>query len=151
MWRKTALEMLPELESIISSADNPFRLWIDLMFALEEAYESSPQKENIISNAYRFARWCRDYPSSLGDDLHQAVYINFFQGLPRHPLMRADIARRMSPAEMEDLLGEFLFAFYGTKEQDSLLRDLFGARGPEVLRQFERKLRRARESTRRKS
>jgi hypothetical protein len=143
--------MLPEFEPLISEAENPFVLWIELMLALKEAYESAPPNEALISNVYRYARWCREYSSPLGDDLHQAVYINFFQGLSRHAPMRVDIPRRMSATEMESLAGEFLFHFWGSDEQDRVMRDIFGPRGRELRKRFEKKLRRAREGIARKS
>ena len=62
LWRRTATEMAPGLQKVITQARNLMDLWIRLHSELERAYENDPLNEDVIAGVYRYAVTFADSP-----------------------------------------------------------------------------------------
>jgi len=69
-------------------------LWIDLQFQLEDTYSFEPRDETLISAIYDYAHWC--LRESKNADVFTAVVYAFFEHLPQHKAIRADLPNRLS-------------------------------------------------------
>ena len=105
LWRRLAIEKLPEFHTPIAQADNAYGVWIDLRFALNRIYEREPVDEALIARIYEYARWC--WQQSRNDDLATAVIVCFYEHLPTDPPIRKDVARWLSAEDFEALRPAF--------------------------------------------
>jgi hypothetical protein len=105
MWRRLALEQMPSLHQIISEADGPMMMWIELRLALYLAYDQQPRDEMVISQVYGYARWC--FFGSGNPALVTAVAYAFYEHLPQERETRRDLPKRLSIDEFEQLRGVF--------------------------------------------
>jgi hypothetical protein len=120
-WRHQALEQLPECRHIIESADNPMALWIELLYACEEAYQK--QSDDLVRRFYDFARWCWKSPSA---DVRTAVACAFYEHLPTKPVMRRDMPRRFGRAAFAELRDVFRYHL-SKDEADAFEREFLEA------------------------
>src|SRR5689334_20190048 len=105
-WRQQALLVMPDLRGTIESADNVMALWIELHVAFERAYESAPPDEELIRRIYGYALWSLEQRNA---DVVTAASVAFFEHLPTHPAVRADLHRWIEPARFRDLEGAFRY------------------------------------------
>lgn len=108
VWRRTAIEMLPELKPAIDSAPNSMALWIELYEVLEAAYRRDPPDESLVRRIYEYAGWTweRRHP-----DLGQAVTCAFYEHLADNEAISRDLPRWMTAArfgELEDVFRGWL-------------------------------------------
>ena len=102
-WRRQALLVLPELKHAIEQAESPGALWIQLLTAFLTAYDHEPPDEGLIRRVYGYALWAvKEAPSHR---VHEPAAIGFFEALPRHPKVRDDMHRWLSPSEFRQLAG----------------------------------------------
>jgi len=104
VWRREALEQLPECRRVIEAADNPMALWIELRGACDDAY--AKQDEDLIRRFYAFARTCWQSPSA---DVRTAVACAFYEHLPTTPVLRRDMPRRFGRAAFNELRQVFCY------------------------------------------
>lgn len=121
LWRRLAIEKLPELHKQIAQADNAYGVWIALRDELNCIYEREPVDAALIARIYEYASWC--WLKSGNEDLATAVLVCFYEHLPTDPPIRKDVARwlsvedfealhptfgyHLSEAEVEEFAGEF--------------------------------------------
>ena len=103
LWRRKALEQLPECKQLIDSASNPMALWIDLQFACEKA--TSEGKEDLVGRFYSYAHSCWKSPSA---DVRTAVACAFYEHLPTSPVLKRDMPRRFGRTVFLELREIFL-------------------------------------------
>jgi hypothetical protein len=103
-WRRTALEMLPEFTQLISDADSPMALWIELLLEFQDAFEE--QNASRVGKIVEYAKWC--WRARDGDTVN-AVACGFLEHLPEHEGMRARIPFWFSRAEFEELRQVFSY------------------------------------------
>lgn len=107
LWRRRASEMLPESQTLIAEADNPYDLWSELRSGLNTLYQREPLDDRQISRIYGYAKWCLWQPRN--DDLRTAVVVCFYEHLPTDWLIRADVARWLSADEFAGLRAVFSY------------------------------------------
>jgi len=108
-WRRLALAELPALRQEIEAAPNVMALWIELESSLTRAYGLPEPDEDTISGIYRYAFWTlQASPDPLA---RTAVIVAFFEHLPTHDAVRADLHRWIDPRlfhELQPAFGYFL-------------------------------------------
>lgn len=104
-WRRVAIEKLPELQNIISVAENPHSLWIELWLQMEDVYAQETLNDSLVERLYAYASWCLWQPHN--DLLRTAVVTCFYEHLPTHPRIRKDVARWLSEDEFTSLRPAF--------------------------------------------
>jgi len=120
-WRREALQKLPECRKVIEAADNPMALWIELLYACEDAYKQPD--EDLIRRFYDFARWCWQSPSA---DARTAVACAFYEHLPTTPVLRRDMPRRFGRAAFNELRQVFCYHL-SPDEAAAFEREFFAA------------------------
>ena len=106
-WRRLALEQMPSLHRVVSEADNPMAMWIELRLSLDHAYEEQPKDEAVIQQIYGYAHW--SFFASGNADLATAVACAFYEHLPFEEATRQDLPKRFTVAEFEALRGVFVY------------------------------------------
>ena len=103
LWRAEAIERLPELRKTIESGDSVMRLWIDLLYDFDKAYEREPRNESLIARIYSFADWCVAAPRGpdASHDPLSAVAVCFYEHVPRQKRSRDDMPRWFLASEVE--------------------------------------------------
>ncbi len=112
LWRRIAIERLPELQCKIADADNAFDLWIELYNELNRIYQHEPDNESLIGRIYKYAAWC--WNQSRNDYLRTAVIVCFYEVLPTDKVIRKDVARWLSVEEFAALRP--VFGYYLSKK-----------------------------------
>lgn len=97
LWRRMAIQELPELQKQIAGAENAYGAWIELRLQLNSIYEREPLDDSLISRIYGYAAWCLRQPRN--DDLRTAVVVCFYEHLPTDRSIRGDVARWLSVEE----------------------------------------------------
>ena len=64
---------------------------------MERAYETIPRDERLIENIFRYAHWSEF--ESGDDDLQTAASVAFYEHLPAHAEVRADLPNRITKEE----------------------------------------------------
>lgn len=105
-WRRIALEKVPSCKQEIGCSQSPTSMWLDLLFALERAYEVVPPNEIVLQQIYGYAFWCFD---TKNEDLLQGV-LRFFTHLPQHGNVRRDLPNRLSFAYFKNLEPAFRYS-----------------------------------------
>jgi hypothetical protein len=102
VWRREALQRLPQLRDTINSAPEIMALWIELRLVFERAYEMLPRDDSVIASIYSFADWCMNAPRApdAGHDPATAVVVAFYEHIPCHPAARDDMPRWFRVAEI---------------------------------------------------
>ena len=102
IWQTVALSMLPELRSEIEEAQTPMALWVEIVYAFDEAY-SEPRNDNFIERVYRFADWSLQQPEgeTAAEHLPTCVVVCFWEHIPTYEPARNDMPRWIS---FEDLI-----------------------------------------------
>ena len=72
-------------------------VWIDLHIELERAYETNPRDERLIENIFRYAHWSEFESGDV--DLQTAASVAFYEHLPDHLEVRADLSNRITKEE----------------------------------------------------
>ena len=109
-WQEKALALLPSLRETIIDAENPMALWIDLYIELERAYENDPPDDDLIANIFRYAHWS-EFEAGDNDGVQTAASLAFYEHLPTHAGVRADLHNRITKDEflkLKDLFRYFL-------------------------------------------
>ena len=125
-WLSKALEMFPELSGVFEHADiSPMSFWIDIRFALEDAYSSQPINEDLIERIYDYASWCFDQPgtNSAETDLGTAVVVCLIEHLPGNRAVADDLYRWMSVETFDGF--ESAFRYLHSDEQYVAFRNNF--------------------------
>jgi len=126
-WREVALRMLPEFQSDIAEAETPMRLWTELIFHFDEAYEE-PKEEDLIRRIYSYADWCleQDAGESAADHLPTCVAVCFWEHIPTCKAAREDMPRWFSYEEL--LANEHFFKYELEAEEWEELKQLYGGK-----------------------
>ncbi len=103
-WRRTALETLPEFKQLISEADSPMALWIELRLEFEDAF--GERDASRVRPIIQYAKWC--WRARDGDTVN-AVGCGFLEHLPEHDGMRARIPQWFSRTEFDELRQVFTY------------------------------------------
>ena len=74
-WRRQAAELLPELWGDEFDRQTPYLFFFSVLPFTIDAHRRGD--EDALRRAYAFARWCGDQ----GGDLHNAVYVAFYEHL----------------------------------------------------------------------
>jgi hypothetical protein len=124
-WRAEALKGLPELRKKINSADNIMALWIEALYAFEQAYRGNPPDESLIARVYAFADWCMGAPRGpdAGHDPLSAVMIGFYESIPTFPAAREDMPRWFTYDEVAQSRAVFSYLI-GDEEYQRLLEHM---------------------------
>jgi hypothetical protein len=92
-WQSMAMETLPEMESDIMEAETPMALWVQIVYAFDEAYEQ-PQNDDFIKRVYQYADWClQDVGETAEEHLLTCVAICFWEHIPTNEAARRDLPR----------------------------------------------------------
>jgi len=118
-WRRKAIELLPEMRSVISNAWSPMSLWIDLHAEFVRAFRSG--NVDAVERVLKYARWCWEARSS---DTVSAVICAFFEHLPQDREMCAEIPKWFSATEFEAL--KDVFAYHAGPEVVSAIAAMYG-------------------------
>lgn len=113
-WRNVARSMLPELHAEITAAEYPMALWVEIVYAFDEAY-NEPRNEDFIERVYRYADWSIQQPEGETADEHlpTCVAILFWEHIPTYEPARNDMPRWVS---FEDLIGNQHFFKYSLSD-----------------------------------
>jgi hypothetical protein len=124
-WRAEALQRLPELRDVITSADSVMALWIELLSAFEKAYRSDPWDESLIGRIYSFADWCMNAPRGpdAGHDPMSAVTVAFYEDIPAFKPARDDMPRWFPYAEVANNRQVFAYLI-GDEKYDELVKHM---------------------------
>ena len=101
LWRRIAIEKLPELQSKVASAGNAYGVWLELRDALTRAYRMEPPNESLISRIHEHAAWCWRLPHNA--DLRTAVAVCFYESLLLEKPVRKELTRWLSQDEFTAL------------------------------------------------
>lgn len=90
-WRARALDLFPDLRTVIQSAESVGRLWIELILRLERHYSAYPDvatqdSPNLLRAICLYATWCK---GSDSPETREAAAISFYFELPRFALQRS--------------------------------------------------------------
>lgn len=107
LWRRIAIEKLPELHRKIADADNCFAVWMELGYELSRLYREEFLNESLIARIYEYARWCFSRPNNAY--LATAVAVCFYEDIPKDPRARRDTARWLTMEEFELLRPAFAY------------------------------------------
>jgi hypothetical protein len=115
-WQEMALQMLPELQSEIETAENPMSLWFEIVYAFDEAYVD-PKNDDFIERVYGYADWCLFQPQGETAEEHfpTCVAICFWEHIPTNNAARDDMPRWIS---YEDLILNEHFFKYSLSDQE---------------------------------
>jgi hypothetical protein len=104
LWRRKALELLPELRDLIACAENVMALWIELRGAFEEGYRSDPPDASLITRIYSFVDWCIAAPPGHdgAHDAATAVVAAFYEHIPAFEPARDDMPRWFRYSEVAE-------------------------------------------------
>ncbi len=81
VWRRKALEALPENKKIIESVENPMALWIELHLIFNSLVEENA-KNPKIRKILNYASWCfSDKSGKLPNDTSTAVVCAFYEDI----------------------------------------------------------------------
>jgi hypothetical protein len=105
MWRRKALEAVPELAKQIREEKNPFGVWIEIQMAFEREYELESPNQSLLARIYGYARWCLYQPKD--DNLRTAVIVCFYEHLPQNPKVRTSMHKWLSVQDFENLRSAF--------------------------------------------
>jgi hypothetical protein len=99
VWRKQALETLPEYRQLIETAENPMAMWTELQCRFEDSYEKLG--DDLIGRFYNYARWCLKSPhtQNVESDSQAAVLVSFFEHIVTHKCVREDFHRWFNNGE----------------------------------------------------
>jgi hypothetical protein len=102
LWRKTAVEVMPSLRSVVTSKHitGPMALWIELHLSYSTGASASPVQTAVLDEVWTYIRWCRDVYKS--DDMWSAVTVAFFEHLLDERAVREDLPLRISLKEAEE-------------------------------------------------
>ena len=80
LWRKEALDRLPELSALISSphVDNPMLLWVELQTTFGQLCEKDPLPLELLRRLWGYAKWSME---QRHDALVTAVHVAFCEHL----------------------------------------------------------------------
>lgn len=120
-WRAEALERLPELRQVITSADDVMALWTELEPAFEKAYRTEPPDESLIARIYGFADWClrASRGPDAGHDPLSAVIL-FYEDIPAFRPAREDMPPWFPYSEVAENRQVFSYRI-GDKEYEELV------------------------------
>jgi hypothetical protein len=124
-WRAEALERLPGLRDVITSADNVMALWCELQPAFEKAYRAVPPDESLIMGIYSFADWCVQAPRGpdAGHDPLTAVTVGFYEHIPGFKPAREDMPRWFRYSEVAN--SRLVFSYWsGDEAYEALLKHM---------------------------
>jgi hypothetical protein len=108
VWQEKGLELLPSLRETIVAAENPMALWIELYIELERAYEANQPDEDLIANIFRYAHWS-EFEAGDDEDVQTAASLAFYENLPTHARVSADLPNRITKAEFLKLKDLFRY------------------------------------------
>ncbi len=110
------MQMLPELESQIRTAESPMSLWLEIVFCFDEAYEE-PMNEEFIKRVYGYADWCLLQPKgeTAEEHLPTCVAVCFWEHIPTIKAPRDDMPRWISFDDV--MLNQHFFKYRLTEEE----------------------------------
>lgn len=127
LWRRKAIEALPELAREIGDAATPMSAWIEIEIAFMSGYASEPINEDLIRRVYAYAYWCLDHGSRATNaeyDLPTCVAVCFLETLPSRPEIRKDMQRWFTLEEVRGM--KDIFTYNATDEEYAELLSLYG-------------------------
>jgi len=126
-WREVAQRMLPELQSEIAEAETPMRLWIEIVFHFDAAYEE-PRNESLIKRVYGYADWCleQDIGERAQEHLPTCVVVCFWEHIPTCKAAREDMPRWFPYEEI--LANEHFFRYLLEDREWEELKELYAGK-----------------------
>lgn len=122
-WLQEASDLLPELKAEFEEVDSQMGMWLEVQWALEHAYERTPRDEDLIARIYSMALGTEH---SGDDETLTAVAFAFFEHLPLHPAVWADLHRWLPIESFEKLEEVFKYHLsaseFEERKQDFLSR-----------------------------
>ena len=127
-WQSVAMEMLPEMQTEIVSAKTPMALWVEIVYAFDEAYEQ-PKNDDFIKRVYQYADWCLDQTGGETADEHlvTCVAICFWEHIPTNEAARRDLPHWLSWEHV--MANEHFFTHQLTDEELADLKQVYAAAG----------------------
>jgi len=95
-------------------------LWSELESRLSAAYDKRPPDEQTIRQIYRHA--VSTFEESPSPEARTAVVVAFFEHLPTHALVRADLHRSLQPDLFQQLEPAFKY-FLSQGEFEEFVRE----------------------------
>jgi hypothetical protein len=120
LWRRQALAELPELRSVVEGASTIMTLWSELESRLSAAYDEQPPDEQTIRQIYRHA--VTTFEESPSAEARTAVVVAFFEHVPTHARVRADVHRWLQPELFHQLETAFRY-FLSQGEFEDFVRE----------------------------
>ena len=114
-WRKEAFDRLPECRKQLQAEKDTTMFFHELGEVLYRAHLS--KDEDLIRRIYGYAKWCLEAPrgKDASDDLLTSVTCSFFEHLPTHKEVRAEIGRWLPRSMIEGMREVFLY--HGSDEK----------------------------------
>jgi hypothetical protein len=117
-WRRKASELLPELQKVISEADNSMTLWIELLLKFEGAFKDG--NDDQVKRILQYARYCLN---GRDDYVRTAVACGFLEHLPQNAKMAAAIPKWFT---LDEFIGlEKVFEYHAGAEVVAHIRNQY--------------------------
>jgi hypothetical protein len=102
LWRKEALNRLPELQRIIASpdVDNPMMLWIELRAKFASLCQQVPQPLDLLRRIWGYAKWSMEHAHQ---DVGTAAALAFCEHLLDDEATRCILPQIMTRHDYEGL------------------------------------------------
>lgn len=122
LWRRTAIEMLPEHRRQIADADSCNYLLLELRHYLEEISSQMSLDEDFVSRAFAFASWCLHHRSW---NIQSAAVLSFYEDLADSVVLRKDLARWMSENDFLSFESAWHYVLKSDEAVDTFQREFF--------------------------
>ncbi len=110
VWRRKALQLLPNYRPIIEAADRPMVLWIDLWTEFCRVCKDHPDDLKSLSAFFDYARWCLTQTNGHTlSDVGTAAFCAFYEHLPGNPVARQHLQNWISLEEFNNLEGAWRY------------------------------------------
>lgn len=119
VWRKIAIEKLPEHRGLIDRSETVGMLWVDLWLIFVDAHRP-PVDEATINNVYQFASWC--VAKSGNADIETSTICHFYEHLPTEPDVRRELAKHMARQDFLGMIEVFKYHL-SSQEHDAFVRE----------------------------
>ena len=112
LWRKKAIDYLPELKTEIESSENHMQLWIELQSYLSFSY-TDKNTQDLIKRIFDYAKWC--YYDSKNTDLVTSLIVAFYEHLPLDKKICDELDKWIDKKQFNDL--KEVFKYHSTEMQ----------------------------------
>lgn len=107
-WRREALKLMPDCQTLIQRADSPMALWIDLHLKFEDAFRDASSAE--LNAILKYAEWCISQESgALPNDSSTAAVCAFYEHLPARKEFWPHMGNWLGMARLNELRNAFRY------------------------------------------